>query len=296
MIPLILLYASLVNDVRGLLARHDDAAAERTVRAYQVRSPDTPELAAALSWLARAALEERKLDRAESYASESLGMSLKLLGGRNPDGDEWLPTALGASIEVEAQALAAEGRRAEAIGFLLRQYKTFSSTSLAERIQKNVNLLGIKGKPATALVETDWLGPRPQPLSALRGCPVLLFFWAHWCPDCKSMAASLANIQRTFGPAGLVLMGPTRLYGFAAGGEPAVPLEEKRYIDRVRLQYYTGLTGMPVPVSAANFVAYGASTTPTLVLLDRHGIVRFYHPGAMPESELAAQVRSVLEE
>src|SRR5208282_3237889 len=97
------------------IARHDEAAAERTVRAYQARSGDTSELAAALSWLARATFDERKLDRADSYASESLRMSLMLLGSRNPDRDEWLPTALGASIEVRAQALAAEGRSADAI-------------------------------------------------------------------------------------------------------------------------------------------------------------------------------------
>ena len=88
-------------------------------------------------------------------------------------------------------------------------------------------------------------------------------------------------------------MGPTKLYGYAAGGETAGPAEEKRYIEGVRLRYYAGLAGMPVPVSAANFVAYGASTTPTVVLLDGQGIVHLYHPGAMPESELAAQVRSV---
>ncbi len=42
------------------------------------------------------------------------------------------------------------------------------------------------------------------------------------------------------------------------------------------------------------FAAYGASTTPTLVLLDGQGIVRLYHPGAIPDAELAAQVRSVM--
>src|ERR1035441_5447808 len=44
MIPIILLYASLVNDVRGLIARHDEAAAERAVRTYQSQSGATSEL------------------------------------------------------------------------------------------------------------------------------------------------------------------------------------------------------------------------------------------------------------
>ena len=51
---------------------------------------------------------------------------------------------------------------------------------------------------------------------------------------------------------------------------------------------------MPAPLSEANFQAYGASTTPTVVLLDRAGIVRFYHPGAVSEPELTARVQALL--
>jgi predicted transcriptional regulator len=50
---------------------------------------------------------------------------------------------------------------------------------------------------------------------------------------------------------------------------------------------------MAVPVSAANFVDYGASTTPTIVVLDSNGIVRFYHPGAVSEAELAARIEAL---
>jgi len=51
---------------------------------------------------------------------------------------------------------------------------------------------------------------------------------------------------------------------------------------------------MPVPFGAANFQAYGASTVPTIVLVDPTGIVRLYHPGVMPEAELSARIQSVL--
>jgi thioredoxin-related protein len=50
---------------------------------------------------------------------------------------------------------------------------------------------------------------------------------------------------------------------------------------------------MPVPLSVANFISYGASTTPTLVLIDRAGVVRYYHPGAAPEAELSARIRAL---
>jgi thiol-disulfide isomerase/thioredoxin len=290
MIPIILLYASLVNDVRSLIARHDEAAAERAVRTYQAHSGATPELAAALSWLARDELAGQRFDKAEFYAAESRKMALQLLGSRRLDSDAWLPTALGGSIEVHAQALAAEGKRADAIGFLQEQLQSFADTSIGERIHKNINLLTLEGKPAPPLATNEWLGPKPQPMAALRGHPVLLFFWAHWCPDCKAMVPILANIERTYGPKGLVLIGPTKRYGFAAGGVPATPEEEKQYIERVRREYYSALSAMPVPIGNASFAAYGASTTPTIVLIDGQGIVRLYHPGALTERELTAGI------
>jgi cytochrome c biogenesis protein CcmG/thiol:disulfide interchange protein DsbE len=195
---------------------------------------------------------------------------------------------------VHAQALAGQGQRAEAVAFLREQLAAYGKTSIAERIRKNLNLLSLEGKPAPPLNAAEWLGGRPQPLAALRGHPVLLFFWAHWCGDCKAEAPILASLMKTYGPKGLVLVGPTRLYGYVAGGEEAGPAAEKQYIERVRQQYYAMLAGMPVPLSAASFLAYGASTTPTLVLIDKAGVVRYYHPGAASQAELVDRLQSVM--
>ncbi len=290
----LLLFVSLVNNVRTLVARHDLAAAEQSVRSYQQQAGRTPELAAAVSWLARGALEEGQLDRADQFAAETRKLSLDLLRGRRLDSDAWLPTALGASIEVHAQVLADRGDRTGAVAFLDQQLLSYGKTSIGERIRKNVNLLSLEGKPAPPLDEKDWLGPKPQPVSALRGHAVLLFFWAHWCPDCKAEAPILASLLKTYTPQGLVLIGPTRLYGYAAGGEDAAPEAEKQYIEQVRRKFYGVLDFMPAPLSAANFYAYGASTTPTLVLIDRGGVVRYYHPGAASEAELSARIQKVL--
>ena len=296
MVPALFLFASLVNDVRGLMVQHDFAGAERAVRTYQAQAGATSELAAALSWLARGALDAKRIDQAESYAAETRKLALDLLRTRKLDGDRWLPTALGASIEVHAQALAAHGERPEAIAFLRQQLDLFGATSLNERIRKNMNLLTLEGKPAPWLEESDWLGPQPASLAALRGHPVLLFFWAHWCPDCKALAPVLASLRKTYGPRGLVVVGPTRLYGYVAGGEEAAPAVEKQYIEQVRRRYYAALADMPVPLSAANFLSYGASTTPTLILIDTAGVVRFYHPGAVSEPELSRRIQALLGE
>jgi len=49
-----------------------------------------------------------------------------------------------------------------------------------------------------------------------------------------------------------------------------------------------------VPVSGASFAAYGASSTPTIVLIDGQGIVRLYHPGALTEKELTARILTLI--
>jgi thiol-disulfide isomerase/thioredoxin len=264
-------------------------------RSWQARNPASPELAATLTWLGRAALEAQNLDQADAFAGEAAKMASRFLIGQKLDDDPWLPTAAGAAVEIHAQVLAARGERPEAIAYLQSQLKQFTGTSLPERIRKNINLLDLEGKPAPPLDLSDsqWLGSRPPSLAGLRGHPILLFFWAHWCSDCKAEVAIVANLRRTFAPQGLVVIGPTRFYGYVAGGEDAPPAREKSYIEDVQRRFYAALPGMPVPLSAANFITYGASTTPTLVLIDRAGIVRYYHPGAVPEPELSARIRAL---
>jgi thiol-disulfide isomerase/thioredoxin len=294
-LPALLFFAaSLVNDVRGSLAHHDAAAAERAVRAYQAQSGATAEFAAALSWLARGALDSKDYDQADAYAAETRKTALELLRTRKLDADTWLPTALGASIEVHAQVLRARGEVPEALAFLRGEIRAYGATSMGERIRKNINLIDLEGKPAPPLDERAWLGPRPDSLASLRGRPVLLFFWAHWCPDCKAEAPVIAKLWKTYGPRGLAVIGPTKYYGYTARGEDAAPAAERPYIERVRQQYYAALAEMPVPISAENFARYGASTTPTLVLIDAAGMVRFYHPGSAPEADLAGRIEALL--
>ena len=294
MVPALFLYFALANDVKDLIARNDLAAAERAVQASRTQSGNTPEFAAALSWLARGELSARHYDRAEAYAVETRKLADQLLRTRKLDSDQWLPTALGAAIEVHAQVLAARGARSDAVTFLNEQLALFSNTSIGERLHKNLNLLSLEGKLAPALDETDWLGAKPTPLAALRGHPVLLFFWAHWCSDCKAEIPILVEIERIYGPKGLVLIAPTRYYGYVAEGQDAAPSVERKYIEAVRQQFYAPLGNVAAPLSDANFLKYGASTTPTLVLIDNAGVVRLYHPGNLSGPELAARIQAVL--
>ncbi len=292
MLPALFLYASLVDNVRNLLAQRNFDAADRQARAAETRGA-TPEVAEAFSWLARGELEARRFDKADAYAIETRKLSDQLLRRRRLDADPVLPVALGASIEVHALALAATGQRGEAVTFLRDQAKLFAGTSVVERIRKNLNLLNLEGKPAPELDAREWLGSKPPTLASLRGKTVLLFFWAHWCVDCKAEEQIVAAAQRQFGAKGLVVIGPTKYYGYAANGQEAPPAVEKPWIDFVRRQYYSSIVGMPVPLSEANFETYGASTVPTLALIDTAGIVRMYHPGAVTQAVLFNKIQAI---
>ena len=87
--------------------------------------------------------------------------SMKIVPRNKLDAEPLLPIALGASIEVHAQALAAQGARSEAVLFLRDQAKLFAGTSIVERVRKNLNLLSLEGKPAPELDESEWLGSKP---------------------------------------------------------------------------------------------------------------------------------------
>ncbi|HLG99153.1 MAG TPA: TlpA family protein disulfide reductase [Bryobacteraceae bacterium] len=286
-------YAGIVTDVVTAIKQNNFAAADALLATYRSQSGVTPDYLEALSWLGRGALAARQLDKAEAYARQTETLALQQLKKRPLDAEPHLPIALGAAIEVQGLALNDRGERGEAIAYLQKELAAYRDTSIRTRIQKNLNLLSLNGKPAPALDQRAYLGVKPAPLARLKGKPVLLFFWAHWCPDCKQEASILAEIQKEYATKGLVLVAPTQYYGYVARGEEAGPAAELQYIDQVRHTYYPNLANVPVPISEENFKNYGASTTPTLVIVDRQGIVRVYHPGAMTLDELRAALNRI---
>ena len=286
-------FATVVTDVRTAMSHGNFQLAEAMLQSYRSQRGVTPEYLEALSWLARGDLITRQFDKAEATAKETEKLAVQSLAARPLDAEPHLPLALGAAIEVEAQVLTANGDRTGALALLRKDLLTYRATSIRTRIQKNINLLTLEGRLAPALEEREFLGAKPTPLLSLRGKPVLLFFWAHWCPDCKQEEHILAQIAREYSSQGLVMIAPTQRYGYVANGDEAGPADELKYIEQIRHQYYADLLTVPAPVSEANFRNYGASTTPTLVLIDRRGIVRLYHPGAMTIDELRAALNRV---
>jgi|SRR5579863_6222501 thiol-disulfide isomerase/thioredoxin len=286
-------WAGIVDDVRAALVQNNFSAAEAALSAYSGQQGQSAEYVEAYSWLGRAALGKHEYDRAAAYAKQTKTLALEQLKQRSLDAEPHLPIALGAAYEVESQAMAAKGQRTQAVALLQAALAKFGNTSIQARLRKNLNLLSLQGKAAPVLKAEQSLGAALPPAVQLKGSPVLLFFWAHWCGDCKAEAPIITQLRSEYAGKGLQVIGPTRLYGYTAQIEHAAPSDEMQYIDAVRHRFYSGLLDMPVPVSTYNFDTYGASTTPTLVLLDRAGKVAWYHPGAVPYDTLRGEIEKV---
>lgn len=278
----------LVRGVRSKLSAGDLSSGQAAVEAHRTKTGVDPEYLDAVGWLARGAQMLGRSDLASGYVAE-LRREI-----REEKPGFLLP--LGAAIEVEGKLRLARDGRGSAIGFLEEELRRAKDTALRSRIRKSLNLLTLEGQSAPALGLSDHVGPAPRPLTELKGRPVLLFFFAQWCVDCKAEAPALARIASTYGPRGLSVVAATRLYGPGSDGKPATPGEEKETIEKTWRESYPGLESLPIAVDTETMVRYGASATPTYALVDRKGIVRFYAPTRLAESELARRIEEVLAE
>ena len=287
---------SLVSEMSELAWAEEVDRARAILEARRVDSGQpTAEWLAAVSWLARGASFAERWDLAERYASEAYEGSLELMKERPLDAESFLPTALGAGIEVLGHTYAAQGDRARAVTFLSAARQEFAGTSIETRIQKNFLLLSLEGKPFPALEVEDYLGLEPPTPDDLKGKVVLFFFWAHWCPDCKRQEPVLRALYEEYHDRGLVIVGPTQFYGYVSRGQDATPEEELAYLNGDYSARFPIPPWMGVPISTNNFLNFGVSTTPTLVLVDRDGIVQRYNPGDLSQEELAALIEPLLE-
>ncbi len=280
--------AELVRGVRSKLSAGDLASAAAAVEDYKKKNGVDAEYLDAVGWLARGAEMLHRPDLAAVYVAE--------LRREIPQEKPELLAPFGAAIEIEGRLLAAREGRGTAIRFLEEEFARATDNGLRARIRKNVNLLSLEGQPAPELNIANFIGSQPSRLADLKGKPVVLFLWAHWCGDCKAQVASLVRVLQRYRSQGLMVVAPTRFYGTGAQDKAATPQEEKRHMEKVWVESYAGLDGVAVPIDTETMVRYGASATPTFVLIDRKGIVRFYSPTRLSEAELARRIDLMLGE
>lgn len=280
--------AELVRSVRNKLSAGDLASAQALVEDYKKKTGVDAEYLDAVGWLARGAEMLNRRDLAAQYVAE--------IRREVTQEKSELLSPLGAAIEVQGRLLEASEGRGSALRFLEDEFARAKDVSLRSRIRRAINLMSLEGEPAPELGIANFVGTPPSLLADLKGKPVLLFLWAHWCGDCRAQADSLSRVAQKYRPRGLVVVAPTRYYGTGAENRSATPEEEKRHIEKVWAETYSGLNGVSAPIDAETMVRYGVVATPTFVLIDRRGIVRMYSPTRLSETELAKRIELVLAE
>ena len=285
---------TIVQQVRAAIDAGDMAKAEKLVLGDIADGGTTPIAVEAFSWLGRGYLGLKKYDEAVKYAQRTYTIVEEQLKTRGLDDEPRLPTALGASIEVQAQVMAAQGDRSEAIIFLRKEMERYKDSSMTARLTKNVNMIGLEGQPAFAINATDWFTAQKVSMADLKGKPVLLWMWAHWCSDCKIFGPILEAARKKYAASGLTVVAVTQPFGYVAKKKPAEWDEERAYTLQVRDEFYPWLKDVPMPVSKDLYSAYGVSTSPTIVFVDRAGNVANYHPGRLTTEELDAVLTTLV--
>ncbi len=278
----------LVRTVRYKLSAGDLATGEAAVSEYRREHGVDAEYLSAVGWLARGATMLGKTEKAWAWVAE--------VRREIPEEKTGLTGALGAAIESEGRLRVARDGRGAALKFFEKEYARAKDVELLCRIRKNVNLLSLEGQAAPAIDSSAHAGAAPQRLADLKGRPVLVFLWAHWCGDCRAQAPILGRVLAKYGARGLAMVAPTRLFGTGAGDKDATPAEETVEIEKAWKEHYGMLEGVSAPIDTETMVRWGVSSNPTLALVDRKGLVRLYTPTRMSEEELSRRVEELLAE
>jgi cytochrome c biogenesis protein CcmG/thiol:disulfide interchange protein DsbE len=137
----------------------------------------------------------------------------------------------------------------------------------------------LSGKPAPEIDLLTLDGERVT-LSSLRGRPVLINFWATWCPPCREEFPLMVEAYAEHADAGLEILGV--LHADAAEGARAFAADE-------------GATWPilldPDDVAWSDYLGVGL---PTSFYVDAEGIVQAFSLGPFTESGMKSQLATIL--
>ena len=156
------------------------------------------------------------------------------------------------------------------------------------------------GTPAPELEVSRWIEGKeraPKSLNELRGNVVLLNFWAMWSEPFVNTSPRLRALQSKYAGKGFEIVGVTKFYGRSDTEESLSREQEfkslQNYRDRHQLTYPLAVGRMD---DVTNEERYGVIGAPTMILIDRRGVVRHVKRGAGEYRKLEKQIEKLLGE
>jgi cytochrome c biogenesis protein CcmG/thiol:disulfide interchange protein DsbE len=171
-----------------------------------------------------------------------------------------------------------------------------AAVAMVDRTALNpaVTLLKV-GKPAPDFAVRSESGGRVS-LSSQRGHPVLLEFFAVWCPVCHRETPVMHSLTAAYHAKGLrtlaVLANPYGPeYEISRGKDLTIATaSDLRWYARTYRANYPLL----VDRTFASVNRYGAGSYPTIYLIDASGKVAYAAHGAVPRTALAARIQKLV--
>ena len=138
------------------------------------------------------------------------------------------------------------------------------------------------GHPAPDFTLTTLTG-EAFTLSTLRGTPVVLNFWATWCPPCKQEMPTLQSYFALHAADGFTIIAIN-------DGDPTA--DAVKFVQDYRLTFPVWLD----PEYTATEVAFKNMSLPSSYVLDRNGVVRLQWIGGITNAMLEKYVTPLIKE
>jgi thiol-disulfide isomerase/thioredoxin len=182
-----------------------------------------------------------------------------------------------------------------------------------ERINEAMQSYLLVGQPAAPIEAEYWINAEPGTRHVdLRGQVTLLQFTAHWCGPCRKSYPAMLGFHERYAKDGLRVMFVTNLYGFFEK-QSNLKLEDELAANK---NYYVAHHRLPFQIAVkqwkkdpasdgnresgldANEARYFIGGYPTIVVIDKQGIIRLMMYGWDPanESKLARLIEKLLAE
>jgi thiol-disulfide isomerase/thioredoxin len=117
-------------------------------------------------------------------------------------------------------------------------------------------------------------------LSDFKGKPVLLDFWATWCPPCRASIPGIEKMQKTYSGRGLVVLG--------------ISLDEGDWESVKSFSAEAGITYTVLKGTEDVATQFQVRTIPLLVIINKEGKIVKRYLGFGDDEELEKDIKSVL--